>query len=126
MTLRRLLEFIDKDASGIGAWPVMFASLRLSAAGVWEDSSECEPITSVRVCDDEVLLIRDIAQSPLSVEQLRADLTQLVADHGDYTVDTCEPPIEMEEYGSVHIDLPINGVVADNARQRFLIVLASS
>ena len=125
MTARRLLEMIAEHAPGAGGLPVMFTSYVQRPSGAWEEHGSCEPITSVRVLHDEVLLIRESECPPMSVDILRSALTTLSEAEREFTVDTCEPPIETEEYGPVHIDLPVNGVSLDNVRQRLLLVYAS-
>jgi hypothetical protein len=125
MTLRRLLEMLDAHASGIDDWPVMFVAYKQDAAGAWQEIGPLEPITNVQSCGDEILLIRDSTMAPLTVAKLHRKLSDLLPEHSDCVVDTCEPPIEIPDGGDIHIDLPIVGVGKDETRRCLLLAFAS-
>jgi hypothetical protein len=129
MKLRRLVEMIREDRAGADDWPVLFTAYTKSAAGEWREVGGVrEPVTSVRVAieAEEVLLIRDSTQPPLTVSSLEVKLSGLLACHGEFTVDTCEPPIEMDGIEVIRIDLPITGAGRDDGRSCYLVVFTSS
>jgi hypothetical protein len=130
MRLRRLVEMIQEDSAGAADWPVMFAAYRQSPSGEWEeqDIGGREGVTGVDVDNlaQEVLLIRDSTCPPLTVSNFEERLLGLMVSHGDFTVDTCEPPIVVDEDDSIRIDLPIEGVGRDDGRSCYLVVFASS
>ena len=59
---------------------------------------------------EEVLLIRDPDRPPLTVSNLEEKLSELMACHSDFTVDTCEPPVAVDGGAAYCIVLPIVGV----------------
>jgi hypothetical protein len=43
-----------------------------------------------------------------------------MAEYGNFSFETCEPPVVTTEFGEIHIDLPIVGVGKDDTRQCLL------
>jgi hypothetical protein len=129
MTLRRLVEMIREDRTGANDWPVMFTSYRQLPAGEWQEVDnvrEAVTIVEVDIESQEVLLIRGPTRSALTVSSLEEKLSGLMACHGEFTVDTCEPPIVVDGEGNFRIDLPIVGAGRDDSRNCYLVVFAKS
>jgi hypothetical protein len=117
MKLHRLVEMISEDYAGAEGWPVWFASYIERPTGEWEETDVREAVTTVQVDvpAKEVLVIRDPTRPPLTLSSLHRMLSELTACHGEFDVDTCEPPIEVDgfEGGGFRIDLPIVGAGRD-------------
>ena len=110
-------------------WPVFFTAYRESPPGEWQEvGGPREPVTTVQVEieSEEVLLVRDSTQPPLTVSSLEDRLSGLMERHREFVVDTCEPPIAVDGFGSLHIDLPVVGAGRDDGQGCYLLVYASS
>jgi hypothetical protein len=128
MKLKRLVEMIREDSKGAGERPVRFASYKQNSAGEWHEIEGVRtPITSVAVEEpaEEVLLITDSHRPPLSLATLLEELARLMADHSEFTVDSCETPIVLDGDGTFHIDVPIVGAGLDEKNRCYLVVYAS-
>jgi hypothetical protein len=132
MKLKRLIEMIQQDSAGADEWPVLFTSYFQSAAGEWQEVEGVrQPITSVKVeeaedaAESEVLLITDSEGSPLLLAQLMEELAELLPCCGEFTVDNCDTPIELDDGGTIHIDIPVCGVGRDEKKRCYLILYAS-
>ena len=126
MTLTRLLEMLRQDGGGADAWPVLFTGYKKQASGEWKEVARRDAITSIEVDHDarEVLLVRESSKPPLSLMALDNTLAELAPQFGDFTVDTCEPPIDVEG-APFRVDIPVVGAGRDVANKCVLVVYAS-
>ncbi len=126
MKLTRLLEMLRQDGGGADAWPVLFTGYKKRSSGEWKEVGGRDAITSIQLDHDacEVLLIRESGNPPLSLMTLDNTLAELAPQFGDYTVDTCEPPIDVEG-APFHVDIPVVGAGRDVANRCVLVVYAS-
>ncbi len=128
MKLERLVEMIHQDRCGAEQWPVFFASFIQNAAGEWREVEGVRtPITSVEVEEgaDEVLLITDSDRLPLSLAKLMEEFDRLMPGYSEFTVDSCETPIVLDDGGTLHIDFPVVGVGRNEEDRCYLIIYAS-
>lgn len=109
MKLSRLIEFIRHDFTGLEDTPILFAVIRRGADDSQNELISTRPISRVRVIPNEVLLIMDPKQPPLSVAELESRLSKLVDKHGDSAVEASEPEIPLADGGEAHWDWPIMG-----------------
>ena len=128
MTLARLLEMLREGGGGAEGWPVLFTAYKRQSSGEWREVGEGrEAITSVELdCDArEVLLVRNSGMPPLSLIALEETLAELISQHEDFTVDSCETPMDVDGT-PFRIDLPVVGAGRDVANKCVLVVYASS
>jgi hypothetical protein len=128
MNLQRLVEMIQQNRNGAEEWPVLFTSFIQNAAGEWQEFEGVrQPITTVEVerGADEVLLITDSDRQPLSLAKLVEELDRLMPCYGEFTVDSCETPIVLDDGRALHIDLPVVGVGRDEEDRCYLMFFAS-
>lgn len=126
MTLTHLLEMLRKDGGGAEGWPVLFTAYKRDTSGEWREVDDGrEAITSVEVdCDGhEVLLVRDSGMPALSLKALEEKLGELVSQHADFTVDSCEGPIDDDGMG-FRIDMPVVAAGRDAANKCVLVIYA--
>ena len=116
MKLQRLVEMIHGDLGGAEQWPVYFTSYLQNTSGEWREVDGVrQPITSVRAeeaeeaAESEVLLVRNSDQPPILLEDLIEEIGRLLPRYIEFTVDSCESPIVLDDGESVRIDVPVVG-----------------
>lgn len=128
MKLKRLVEMIREDSKGAEAWPVLFASFKQNSAGEWHEIKDVrQPIASIEVDEDaeEVLLITDSDNPPLTLAALLEKLARLISRCSEFTVDSCETPIVLDGAERFHVDVPVVGAGRDEGNRCYLVVYAS-
>ena len=129
MKLQRLVEMIRQDRSGAEEWPVLVSTFKENAMGEWQElDGTRQPIGSVFVAGDDVLLIGNDDCVPLSVANLEQELTGLPSNHAEFLVEYCgDTPIEIDGDGGLfHIDVPIGGAGRDEKSKCYLVICLSA